>query len=91
MRPKYYLSSTIIHLYVLAQYFGFLTLKFANNKIVDMTLMANHEIYPFVQPNKKDVDSNNKATKDDVRTMYCDYLDMQSMVHALMECMMKTN
>jgi TM2 domain-containing membrane protein YozV len=91
MQPKYYLGSTIIHLYVLAQYFVSPTLKFANNKIVDTTLMADHEIYPLVQPNKNDVDSNNKATKDDARTMYCDYLDMQSMVHALMECMMKTN
>jgi hypothetical protein len=31
------------------------------------------------------------VTKDDVRTMYYDYLDMQSMVHALMECMLKAN
>jgi hypothetical protein len=76
MRPKYYLSSTIIRLYVLAQYFDFLTLKFSNNYIVDTTLMVDHEIYLLVQPNKKDVDSNNKATKDDARTMYCDYLDM---------------
>jgi hypothetical protein len=91
MRPKYYLSSTIIRLYVLAQYFDFLTLKFSNNYIVDTTLMVDHEIYLLVQPNKKDVDSNNKAAKDDARTMYCDYLDMWSMVHALMECMMKTN
>jgi hypothetical protein len=91
MRPKYYLSSTIIRLYVLAQYFDFLTLKFSNNYIVDTTLMVDHEIYLLVQPNKKDVDSNNKATKDDARTMYCDYLDMRSMAHALMECMMKTN
>jgi hypothetical protein len=53
--------------------------------------MVDHEMYPLVQPNKKEVDSNNKATKGDARTMYCDYLDMQSMVHALMECMMKTN
>jgi hypothetical protein len=91
MRLKYYLSSTIIHLYVLAHYFIFLTLKFAINKIVDTTLMVDHEIYPLVQPNKKDAYSNNKATKDKARTMYCDYLDMQSMVHAFMECMMKTN
>jgi hypothetical protein len=91
MQPKYYPSSTIIHLYGLAQYFGFPTLKFTNKKIVDTTLMGDHEIYPLVQPNKKEVDSNNKATKDDARTMYYDYLDMQSMVHALMECMMKIN
>jgi hypothetical protein len=73
MQMKYNPSSTIIHLYVLAQYFDFPTLKFSNNKIVDMTLMVDHEIYPLVQPNKKDVDSNNKATKDHARTMYCDY------------------
>jgi hypothetical protein len=91
MQPKYYPSSTIIHLYILVQYFDFPTLKFANNKIVDMALMVDHKIYPLVQPNKKEVDSNNKATKDDARTMYCDYPDMQSMVHALMKCMMKTN
>jgi hypothetical protein len=48
MRPKYYPSSIIIHLYVLAQYFGFPTLKFANNKSVDMSLLADHEIYPLV-------------------------------------------
>jgi hypothetical protein len=72
MQLKYYLSRIIIHLYVLAQYFGFLTLKFANSKIVDTTLMADHEIYSLVQPNKKDVDSNNKATKDHAKTMYCD-------------------
>jgi hypothetical protein len=77
MQPKYYPSSTIIHLYILVQYFDF--------------LMVDHKIYPLVQPNKKEVDSNNKATKDDARTMYCDYPDMQSMVHALMKCMMKTN
>jgi hypothetical protein len=53
--------------------------------------MAGHEIYPLVQPNKKDVDSSSKATKDHARTMYCDYLDMESMVHELMKCMMKTN
>jgi hypothetical protein len=66
-------------------------LKFANNKIVDTTLMVDHGIFPLVEPNKKDVGSNNKVTKDDVRIIYCDYLDMQSMVHALMKCMMKTN